>query len=640
MLSTLRRYINTWVVRGLFLILVASFGLWGIADVVRNLGISTAVATVDGHRIELPALQDAYQRQLAQVGQMFGANFSPTPAMRRSVADQALDRLITQAVIDTQANRMGLVVTDEALRQATFAIPAFRGSNGQFDRSTFLSVLQRSGLDENRFLALMREDLSERQLLETLRAGTVTPAQLTENLFAYQQEKRTMDAVEFSTAAAPAPSAPTEAQLQRFWDNNPENFSTPELRHIKAIVLSVQTIARDIDVSDQDVQAAYDQRRSTYEVPEKRSAQVLLAPTQQQADDLAQLWRSGAPWPQMQDAANHDGGSAVELDDATAAEFPDPALASAVFAAPLDSVPAPVQTALGWHVLRVIKTTPGVSTSFEQARESLRTEIAEQRASDQIYDYANKVQDAMAGGAKLDELPQGLGLAAATGTLDAQGNTPQGQPAPIPGSPELRSALIAAAFAAKLDEPPHLTEVPGTAPAGQPAAPVAYYAVTVDSITPPAVKPFDSVRDQVRQDWMRDAQRHEQEMAAARLYSALQSGQPIADAALVAGVQVRHLPPTGRQNPPEGVPPQLLQPLFGMKKGEATMIETAEGFLVGVLTDIQTPDATSDPIGYGRMRDSLARAIGDDIETTYITALRTAAKPQINSQMLDSVVQP
>jgi peptidyl-prolyl cis-trans isomerase D len=640
MLSILRRYINTWIVRGLFLILVASFGMWGIADVVRNLGTSTAVATVDGHRIELPALQDAYQRQLAQVGQMFGANFSPTPAIRRSVAGQALDRLITQAVINAQAERMGLVVTDDALRQATFAIPAFRGPNGQFDRSTFLSVLQRSGLDENRFLALMREDLSERQLLETLRAGTVAPAPLTENLFAYQQEKRAMDAVEFSIAAAPAPPAPTAAQLQRYWDNNPENFSTPEFRHIKAIVLSVQTIARDIDVSDQDVQAAYEQRRSTYEVPQKRSAQVLLTQSRQQAEDFAQQWRAGATWSQMQDAANQNGGSAVELDDATPAEFPDPALANAVFAAPVDSIPAPVQTALGWHVLRVIKTTPGVSTSLAEASAGLRTEIAEQRASDQIYDYANKVQDAMAGGASLDDLPQGLGLAAVAGTLDRQGTTPQGQPAPIPGSPDVRSALIAAAFAAKVGEPPHLTEVPGTAAPAQPAAPVAYYAVAVDSVTPPAVKPFDTVRDQVRQDWVREAERHEQELAAARLYSALQSGQSIADAALVAGLPVRHLPPTGRQNPPEGVPPQLLQPLFGMKKGEATMIETADGFLVGVLTDIQTPDASSDPIGYGRMRDSLARSIGDDIETTYITALRTTAKPQINSQMLDSVIQP
>ena len=39
-----------------------------------------------------------------------------------------------------------------------------------------------------------------------------------------------------------------------------------------------------------------------------------------------------------------------------------------------------------------------------------------------------------------------IGLAAVTGTLDAGGNTPSGEPAPIPGSPALRDAVIKAAF--------------------------------------------------------------------------------------------------------------------------------------------------------------------------------------------------
>jgi peptidyl-prolyl cis-trans isomerase D len=640
MLSVLRRYINTWVVRGFFLVLVAAFGLWGVADVVRNIGGNSAAATVDGKRIEVPALQEAYQRQMAQVGQMFGASFSPTPEIRQSVADQALDRLITQAVVNVQTERMGLTVTDDALRDAAFAIPAFHGSNGQFDRATFLSVLQRSGLDETRFLALMREDLTERQLLEAVRAGSVAPERLTEALFAYQQEKRQMDAVEVPFAAAPAPAEPTDAQLQRYWENNPDSFSTPEYRRIKAVVLSVQTIARGIEVSDQQIQAAYDQRRGSYQVPEKRSAQVLLTQSEAQAETLAEAWRQGATWAQMQDDVGKDGGSAVQLDDATAAEFPDPGLAAAVFSAPLDSVPAPVHTELGWHVLRVIKTVPGTSTSFDQVKEALRTEIAEQAAGDQIYEDANKVQDAMASGAGLDKLPEGLGLAAVEGTLDAHGTTPQGQPAPIPGSADLRAALIAAAFAAKSGDPPRLTEVPGTNAPGQPASPVSYYAVSVEAITPPAVEPFDSVRDQVREDWLHDAVRHEQEVTAANILAAVQDGQSLADAAVVAGLPVRHLAPTGRQNPPAGVPQQLLQPLFGMKQGEATMIETADGFLVGVLTAIETPDAKSDPIGYGRMRDALVRSIGDDIETIYVSALRTAAHQHINRQVVDSVAQP
>ena len=640
MLSAMRRYASTWVVRLLFVVLVASFGLWGVADMLRMVGTDTAVAHVAGQRVEVPEAEAAFRRQLAQVSRMFGANFNPTPEMRRSIAGEAIDGLVTQAVIAGKVSDLGLVVTDDAVRQATFAMPAFRGPNGQFDRATFERVLQTNGLDEGRFLAMMRGDVGDRELLEAVRAGVTAPDVLSRNVLAYQNEKRIAEAVEFPFAAAPAPPEPTEAQLRRYWENNPDAFSTPEYRRIKAVVLSPQTLARDMDVSDAELHAAYDARRSMYNPPEKRSAQILLTPDEAKAEALAQQWRGGADWAAMQSAATADGGTAVALDDASRGEFPDPTLAAAVFAASPDTVVDPIHDALGWHVLKVTKVTPATSQSFEEVKDALRQQIAEAKAADQIYERADKVQDALAAGGSLDQLPQGLGLAAVAGTLDAQGSTPQGPPAPIPGSPELRSAVVAAAFAQKPGDPPKLTEVPSPSQPGQPQGPTSYYAVSVESVTPPAAKPFDTVKDQVREDWVHDAQRHAQEVAAARLFTAVKGGQSLADAAVIAGVQTRKLPPVGRDGGVEGVPAPLVQPLFGMKKGEATMVETPDAFMVAVLADIQEPDPKSDPVGYAQVKEALSRSIGNDAETVYVTALRERAKPRINTRLLDSIAQP
>ena len=48
MLTALRRLAGTWVAKILFALLVLSFAVWGIEDVVRNFGRETAVATVGG----------------------------------------------------------------------------------------------------------------------------------------------------------------------------------------------------------------------------------------------------------------------------------------------------------------------------------------------------------------------------------------------------------------------------------------------------------------------------------------------------------------------------------------------------------------------------------------------------------------
>ena len=92
-----------------------------------------------------------------------------------------------------------------------------------------------------------------------------------------------------------------------------------------------------------------------------------------------------------------------------------------------------MHSALGWHVLKVSKVTPGTDTSFEAAHDQLRAQVLADKAADLIYDRAGKVQDLLAGGTPLDEMPADLGLAAVTGTLDEHGNTPEGTRAPIPG---------------------------------------------------------------------------------------------------------------------------------------------------------------------------------------------------------------
>jgi peptidyl-prolyl cis-trans isomerase D len=200
--------------------------------------------------------------------------------------------------------------------------------------------------------------------------------------------------------------------------------------------------------------------------------------------------------------------------------------------------------------------------------------------------------------------------------------------------------LIAAAFQMKVGDPAHLTEVPAEGAGGQASGPASYYAVTVESITPPAHQPFDQVKERVRADWTRNATHHETETQAAGVLAAVKDGQPLADAAIAAKLNIEHLPPTGRQAAVPGMPSQLVQPLFGMRPGEATMVETPDGFVVAVLTQIQTPDAKSDPIGFGQMRLTLDRSLGDDIESTYLSALRARSNPRINQALLNSVAQP
>lgn len=635
MLVTFRRALNTWPARLLFIFLVVVFVAWGVgADVLRLItgGMSdNSVATVGSRKIMVPELQDVYRRQLAQVSRMFGGRTEPTPEIKRGVAAQALQVLITQTALSEAAESMGLTVSEEALRQATFQVPAFRGADGKFDRATFEQVLRNNNLTEQRFLSLLRTDLLQRQMLETLRAGATAPDVLARAIFAFQQEKRIAEAVELPFAAAAAPPAPAEAQLTRWYDNHKDQYSTAELRRIKAVILAPETVGKDVEVTEEELRGAYEQASAAYNIPEKRSAEVVLLSDPAKAKALAAQWLAGADWARIQDAANKAGGTPVDLTSSTREQIPSPELADAVFAATPEVVGPPVETALGWYVLKVIQVEAGSEKTLDDVRDELRRRVIADKAADMIYDRANKVGDLLAGGVSLDNMPADLGLAGVTGTLDAQGNTASGQPAPIPGSDALRAALKQTAFQMKQGDPARLEQVPAE------GSPQAFFAVVVEDITPPTPRPFAEVAERVRADWTRDAIRHAQEEKAAAILAAVKAGKPLAEAA--AGLVVRHLPPTGRAAPAEGVPAELVKPLFALKQGEPTMVETPDGFIVAVLREVQTPDPAADPIGYGQVRDGLVRAIANDMENVFATAVRERASPRVNRQALESLTR-
>lgn len=633
MIGFFRRHLSSWPVKLFFMVLVAAFGLWGIGDVVRSgLGRSgDEVATVGGQTISVQRMTVAYRNALAQVTRRLGGA-EPSPQIKRGVAGQALNQLVTQAALEDFARRNGLAAPDSAIREAIAEVPAFKGPDGKYSPDAAREAMRANHLTERDLAELIRDDVLNRQILEAVHAGIGAPDALARAVFDFQNEKRSADVVELAFADA-APAAPTDAQLHRWHDLHPDLYGTPEYRRIKAVILSTETVGKDVDVPDADLHAAYDSQRATFVQPEKRTAQIVTFPTEAPARSLAAVWKAGADWARIQTDAAQAGGSAVELTDSAQAEFPGDALSKAVFATPPGAVAEPLHDELGWHVLRVTKSIPPSERTFEQVKAQLHDALAAERASALIYERANKLDNLLASGATLDEMPADLGLASALGTLDAKGNTTEGTPAPLPGPPSLRTALIAAAFAAKQGEPPQMVEVQ-TPENGQRA----YYAMTVEDVTPPVAKPYEEVAAQVAQDWTADAKRHLQDVKAAKLLSDAKAGGSLADAAKAAGIAVRRTPPTDRLKAADGVPEALLAPLFTLKPHETTMVETPSSFVVAQLAEVTEPDPKTDPAGYAQISSGLARSVGNDAELAFENAVRDQSKPTVNQKLVEQVV--
>ena len=629
MLSAFRKFAGTWPARVFFLVLVASFATWGIADVLRNLGAGNgAVATVQGHEITPQQFNGEFQASLRHLAERLPDPSQVPPQMRAQVARQTIQKLITQEALASQVRRMGLVVPDQAVREAVYAMPDFQGPDGKFSETALAAALASNNMARPHFLELVRADIAQNQLLQTV-AASAGPSQLLAGLvFRYLNEKRRADVVTLPFAGRALPPAPPDAVLRRYYDNNPARYTSPEYRHIKAVILSPDSIGRSLTVTDADLQAYFDAHKADYVAPEKRSLQVVTTGSATVAASLAAQWRAGASWDVIQAAAKAANATAVALDDASVQEVPSPELAKAAFSAAAGAVLGPLTEPLGSYVLRVATITPAKNPGFASLKDSLRAKVAGEKALDVIDARAQKLQDVFAGGAKIDEVPADLGATGAAGTLDSQGRTQEGAPAPLPVAGDARQQIIDAAFKMNKGDPIQPTEGPDHI----------WFAVSVDSITPPARQPFESVRSRVLSDWQSDQMHHAQEAEAARILGVVKSGQTLANAAWGTGLQVTRTPPLQRDRPAGAISAELAHTLFTLKPGEATMVETNSGFLVAQLADIIQADPKTDTLAMNQARDGLKSALHDDYLQLYATAIRDAANPVIHPDALKALL--
>ena len=627
MLTAMRRLAGTWFARLLFLLLVASFAIWGIEDVVRNFGRDSAVVRVGDSEIELPEAQAAARREMARIARQLGNRFEPDENIRRAVGATALERLIAERVLRNEAKHMGVVAPADVVRDSIFAIPGLRGPDGQFSRQIFDGLLRANEMTEAQFLQAVADDVLRQQLSGAVRAGSAGPDAMSGPLLAWALQRRNADVVRIARDAMPEPEAPTEAQLRRYEENNPARFSTPEFREASVLVLSAETLSGEIAVSDADLEQAYEARRAQFETPERRALQQAVVPNEDAAKAIAEAWRGGADLAAIETQARAADGGAADLGLLDRAALPIADVAAAAFSAAPGAVTDPVHSAFGWHVLKVERVEPATTRTLDQVRDQLRHDVAHDRAQDIAYERANRVEDALAGGATLAEAAERFGLPVVSATLDAAGRDQANAVVSLPVPETQRAELLRAIFAARQGDAPRMAEMGD-----------AFIAIEIRGVLPPALRPFETVETAVRIAFIADARRREAEERAAALLAAIRGGKTVAEAAAEAGLSVEHVGPFSRDPGLAGtLPPELLAPLFEAKQGDATMVETRDGFAVARLTGIVPFDPASDAAALGRVRSEIEQSMQDELEQQFSAALRARSNVRVNTQMLDQV---
>ena len=622
MLQSMRQHATSWVVKILFGLLIMSFGLWGINDIFLGERDPT-VATVAGTKIPLSQLNDGVKQEIERFQPIFGGALDSQQAKQLGLVDQALERLIDRAVFNKAANDLGLAVGDQMVLRHIQNEPAFRNALGQFERSHLQQVLMANNLTEERYVALLRRDLATRQLAGVVGIDAPVPTVLTESLHRFREESRIADTVVVPANTATTPAPPDEATLAEYYKANNDRFMAPEYRSVSYVAIDPTALAEEIEVSDERLRSEYAARVNDFILRERRDVDQLVLRDEGDAKRIADLMGQG----RSLDAAIKESKVTAQIIKLGWVERADllGEIAAPVFALKAGQHSAPLKSPLGWHIVRVNGAEESRVRSFEEVRDQLRKDVAGREAGDAAHNLSIKLEDALAGGASLDEAANQIGMKVVkVPPVEANGLTEAGKVAPsLPPD----AVFLRTVFATQENQESRMLELANNV----------FAVLHVDKVQPAAAKPLEQIKNDLIASWQDEQRRAATEKRAQALLDKVKGGQPLAAAAAAEKLAVKTTPAFTRatHESEAGLPEAIKADVFFLQPGEAVIGESREGYVVAVLKEVRPAPALADE-ARSRLGDQLAQSIAGDLLDQFAGALRQRYDVEIERSVIDS----
>jgi len=526
MLTMLRRGAQTWVAKGLFFLLVASFAVWGVSGSMFSGGGDTVVSVGE---TEVSALEFrlAYDRQLSLLSQQFGTRITTEQARAFGIENQVYSQLVAGAALDEQARNMQLGLSEDRLAGLIAADPAFQGINGQFSRQNFAAVLRNVGMSEDDYIRNRQQVAVRTQVVEALADGFELPDTLLDAFGRHRAETRTVDYLIVDESMIDPIGEPTDEELAAYFEDNGSRFTAPEYRSIAYVTLTASDIADPDGIDAEVVRAEFDNNPERYTSVEQRTLDQLVFPNREAAEAAAATLAEGTSF---DDVVAEAGRTAADVRIGTFArnQMTNAALAEAAFAVDeAGGVTDVIDGPFGPVILRVAAIEGGEETAFEDVEAQIREDLAMAEAAQTLFDVFNAYEDARAGGLSVQDAAREQRLTPVViEAVDRSGRTPEGDV--LSDLPQSRD-LLAQAFDTDIGIE--------TQPINLGSDGYLFYEVL--DIEEARDRTLDEVRDDVVADWQADQRAAALAARAEELRASAADGTPLAEIATELGATVR-----------------------------------------------------------------------------------------------------
>jgi len=378
-----------WVI---VILLIVPFALWGIQEYLGG-GTAINVANVEGTTISRNTLNSQVDLQLR--GEKDRPEGEELKKFRRDTLDKMIqEELLYKAAVDSGLTVHEALVVDKIRNNPNFQV------DGAFSQQRYEELLRFNSLDPTGYQAtLARELLIQQYIGGILNTGFVTTQEVNE-LLKLQGRQLELSYIQIPLEKYKQNLSVTDEQIEKYYQEHEQNFVTPEKVRLNYLLLSSESIQKQINLSEQQLQEYYQVHKDSFTTLEQRQvAHILIekkspsdkedSPSaQQQIEKVYAELQQGTDFSEMAKKYSDDPGSANLGGDIG---FLEPGIMPAGFESAVNELQVaeyskPVETNLGYHIIKLLAIKPATNKSFAEARDDVKKTMAADRAENLFLD--------------------------------------------------------------------------------------------------------------------------------------------------------------------------------------------------------------------------------------------------------------
>jgi len=244
------------------------------------------------------------------------------------IRPQVIQQLIARTLIAQSAVGQGFGASSKAVSELILATPGFQ-AEGRFDQEVFQYMIRNQGFTSATFVETVRQDLIIQQFIQGLtNSNFVTDAELA-NLASFTEQERDYYYLTLPMKPIIDGVQVSEQQVLDHYEQTKVKYQTQVQVSVESIELNAAQLASEQSVSQQQIQARFDQEAESINTADSLQAAHLLL-TEPTAEILAEIQAkldAGSDFAALakeysDDFASADSGG--DLGFTTAKHFPRP----------------------------------------------------------------------------------------------------------------------------------------------------------------------------------------------------------------------------------------------------------------------------------------------------------------------------